>query len=260
MTVRCVSVLVRIIINDKTLAEVPNLSYISFPATTQQKVPTPGVHGACCAVCGAVPLFEERFNQQKDVLSAVPQGREVETQHVRPIQQVLPELSAHNESMQFPVGGCYDADVHGHHFTVTETHDLPFLDHAQQPSLQIGRELGNLVEKDGTLVSQLEKTDLAALGRAGERPFHVAEEFALEQRLGGGEWIVVACDDEETWQVLKEKGVPVSRNVMTTPCCGTCVRSRTGRSSPLPLRLLDRNTGGQVDGWSFIPSTGRSRR
>lgn len=36
-----------------------------------------------------------------------------------------------------------------------------------------------------------------------------------EQSLEGGEWVVVACDDEETWQVLKEKGVPVSRNGKT---------------------------------------------
>lgn len=36
-----------------------------------------------------------------------------------------------------------------------------------------------------------------------------------EQSLEGGEWVVVACDDEETWQVLNEKGVPVSRNQKT---------------------------------------------
>ncbi len=36
-----------------------------------------------------------------------------------------------------------------------------------------------------------------------------------EQSMEGGEFVVVACDDEETWQVLKEKGVPVSRNGKT---------------------------------------------
>lgn len=33
-----------------------------------------------------------------------------------------------------------------------------------------------------------------------------------EQSLEGGVYVVVECDDEETWQVLKEKGTPVSRN------------------------------------------------
>ncbi len=33
-----------------------------------------------------------------------------------------------------------------------------------------------------------------------------------EQSLEGGVYVVVACDDEETWQVLLEKGVPVNRS------------------------------------------------
>jgi len=36
-----------------------------------------------------------------------------------------------------------------------------------------------------------------------------------EQSLEGGVWVVVACDDEETWQVLRDKGVPLSRNEKT---------------------------------------------
>ena len=36
-----------------------------------------------------------------------------------------------------------------------------------------------------------------------------------EQSMEGGEFVVVECDDEETWEVLKEKGVPISRNGKT---------------------------------------------
>lgn len=36
-----------------------------------------------------------------------------------------------------------------------------------------------------------------------------------EQSLEGGVWVVVACDDEETWNVLRDKGVPLSRNGKT---------------------------------------------
>lgn len=36
-----------------------------------------------------------------------------------------------------------------------------------------------------------------------------------EQSLEGGVHVVVACDDEETWEVLKGKGVPISRNGKT---------------------------------------------
>lgn len=33
-----------------------------------------------------------------------------------------------------------------------------------------------------------------------------------EQSLAGGVYVVVSCDDDETWRVLREKGIPVSRN------------------------------------------------
>lgn len=36
-----------------------------------------------------------------------------------------------------------------------------------------------------------------------------------EQSMEGGVYVVVACNDEETWQVLLEKGVPLSRNRKT---------------------------------------------
>ncbi len=36
-----------------------------------------------------------------------------------------------------------------------------------------------------------------------------------EQSMEGGVYVVVACNDEETWQVLLEKGVPLSRNGKT---------------------------------------------
>ncbi len=36
-----------------------------------------------------------------------------------------------------------------------------------------------------------------------------------EQSMGGGVYLVVACDDKETWRVLGEKGMPQSRNGKT---------------------------------------------
>ena len=36
-----------------------------------------------------------------------------------------------------------------------------------------------------------------------------------EQSMEGGVYVVVACDDQETWDVLKEKGVPLSKNGKT---------------------------------------------
>lgn len=59
-------------------------------------------------------------------------------------------------------------------------------------------------KKDGGLFSGNGRIDVVNLLRRAD-----------EQSLEGGVHVVVACDDEETWQVLKGKGVPISRNGKT---------------------------------------------
>lgn len=63
------------------------------------------------------------------------------------------------------------------------------------PSLVIPKSKGGLFEHEGLCIDVVN-----SLRRA--------DEMSLE----GGVYVVVACDDEETWRVLKEKGVAVSRN------------------------------------------------
>ena len=59
----------------------------------------------------------------------------------------------------------------------------PLLQHAEQFRLHGQRDLADLVEEDGAAVGQLEPP-LALADGAGERPLLVAEQLALQQRLG----------------------------------------------------------------------------
>ena len=59
-------------------------------------------------------------------------------------------------------------------------------------------------ERDGGIFADNGRIDVVNLLRRED-----------EQSLCGGVYVVVACDDESTWRVLKEKGVPVSRNGKT---------------------------------------------
>ena len=59
-------------------------------------------------------------------------------------------------------------------------------------------------ERDGGIFADNGRIDVVNLLRRED-----------EQSLCGGVYVVVACDDEATWRVLKEKGVPVSRNGKT---------------------------------------------
>ena len=60
---------------------------------------------------------------------------------------------------------------------------LPRLERAEELRLEIARELADLVEEQRAAVRLLEQALPAVLG-VGERPLGVAEQLALEQRLG----------------------------------------------------------------------------
>ncbi|WP_319757935.1 hypothetical protein [uncultured Sphaerochaeta sp.] len=80
----------------------------------------------------------------------------------------------------------FNPDIEAFHYPVARTLEVP--------DLMCSKDRGGLF--DGTM-----KIDV----------YNCLRRFD-EQSMEGGEFVVVACDDEETWQVLKEKGVPVSRN------------------------------------------------
>src|SRR5262245_54390515 len=75
------------------------------------------------------------------------------------------------------------ADVDLERATATDALETARLQDAQQLGLQLGLELADLVEEERAAVGELEPAALA-LARAGERALLVAEELALEQRLG----------------------------------------------------------------------------
>ena len=75
-----------------------------------------------------------------------------------------------------------------------ETFHCPILRAVEIPDLMCPTEMGGLF-------SGYNKIDVINCLRRSD-----------EQSLEGGVYVVVECDDEETWRVLQEKGTPVSRN------------------------------------------------
>ena len=85
--------------------------------------------------------------------------------------------------LRIHVGRRDDAHVNRDLLAPAEAAENPLLQHAQQLHLRGGHHLGDLVEEERAAVRQLEDAR-AAIGGAGERPFLVAEDLALEERLG----------------------------------------------------------------------------
>ena len=86
---------------------------------------------------------------------------------------------AHHGAQIF-VGGAEQSNVHAALGLAAHTADLPSFEDAKQARLQIGRELGDLVEKERAAVRLLEGPAMG-LDRAGERAALVPEELALDE-------------------------------------------------------------------------------
>ena len=152
-----------------------------------------------------------------------------------------------------------DSGVHADGLGITEPLDLPFFEHPQQLHLGIGRQVADLVEKNGGAIRELEAPDLP-IRRAGERPFLPAEQLALEQgvrhrgavdphhgraRRALSSWMYVASSSLP---------VPVSPriNTVASVTATSSASSRTRRSAGLsptsmsPLLILRFSIGANV--------------
>ena len=83
------------------------------------------------------------------------------------------------------VGGGQQAHVHREGAGAAQTGHLAFFEDAQQLGLGLEGQVAHFVEEQGSPVGGLEETAVHA-GSAGESPFFVAEELALDQFVGQG--------------------------------------------------------------------------
>ena len=104
---------------------------------------------------------------------------------VEAVEQVLAEPARRATSaLEVAVGGGDEADVDlERRWSPPTRSNSPLLQHAQELGLHGRRQLADLVEEERAAVGQLEAPGLLAVG-AGEGAALVAEQLALEQRLG----------------------------------------------------------------------------
>ena len=134
---------------------------------------------------------------------------------VQPVKQILAELARGDGGFQRLVRGGDDAHVHLERLVAADALERAGLQHAQNFRLRGGRHVADFVEENRAFVALLEFAD-ALVGRAGERAFFVAEQFAFEQLFGNGG----AIDGEE--RLLR---------------CGRCDDKSRGRQVPCRCRF-----------------------
>ena len=126
-------------------------------------------------------FFDEVVHQQRDVLRPLAERRHGDREDVQAVPQVGPEAARVHLIVEFPVGGRDQAHVGLQRHVAPDALELAVLNGAQQFGLEVEGQFANLVEEQRAVVGNLEAAPALRVG-AGERPFLVAEQLALDER------------------------------------------------------------------------------
>ena len=129
--------------------------------------------------------LHELLGQEGDVFAAFAQRGHRDGDHIEAEIEILAELLPGDALFEVAVGGGDHPHVDPDEPIAAHALEFTLLQHAQELGLDMGRHLADLIEQNGTPVSQLE-TPLALGQRAGESALFVAEELALDEILRDG--------------------------------------------------------------------------
>ena len=132
---------------------------------------------------GGAVTGEEALRQHRDVHLPLVQRGKADGEGIDPVVEILAKPAVAHELLERAVGRRDQTEVDGDRLVAAEPLESPLFEHAQQLGLCDQRGIRDLVEEQGALVGDLEAAGFAIVG-AGERPFFVAEDFRLEQRIG----------------------------------------------------------------------------
>ena len=128
-------------------------------------------------------LEQEFVVERRDVLAPLAQGRQFDAHDVEPVVEVSAELALIGQLLEILLGRCNDTAGDGNLLIRAQTFDDPLLQNAQQLDLHRHRHRLDFVEEERAALGEFDLADATLLG-AGEGAGLVAEQLAVEQRLG----------------------------------------------------------------------------
>ena len=124
---------------------------------------------------------QEMLREREDVDRPIPQRRNGQVGHVKPVEEVLPKAAFSDGLREIRVGRRDEPYVDGNGAARPDAHHLALLKHAKQLHLRPEGQVGDLVEKERSPVGGFEPSGVRREG-AGERRLLVPEQLALDQR------------------------------------------------------------------------------
>lgn len=89
-------------------------------------------------------------DQQRNVLAALAQRGDPQTQHIQPKIQIAAETALHHPLLQIAIGGGQNTNVDGNAAGATDRTNLLLLDRAQHFRLQVDGKLSDFVEENSS--------------------------------------------------------------------------------------------------------------
>ena len=124
---------------------------------------------------------QEVIEERPDVFATLPQRRDVDVNHVQPVEEVLTKQTLGDACPELPVGRADHAHVHRRgEVGRPDLLHLASLEEPEQQGLHPQRHLSDFVEQHRSLVGRLQQARLVAIG-AGEAAPDVSEELGFEQ-------------------------------------------------------------------------------
>ena len=119
------------------LDHVAQLAHVARPVIALQLLLDLGGEAADLAIVLPVELVDERLGEERDVLAPLAQRRQVDREHVEPVEEVLAQLAVGDRLGRVLVGGGHHAHV-DLDLVLAAAHapEAAFLQHAQQLGLR----------------------------------------------------------------------------------------------------------------------------
>src|SRR5262249_30305852 len=131
---------------------------------------------------------EERRGQRQDIFGAIRERRKRDRKNIQPVEEVFAKLPGRQSIGWRVVRGGDDADLDLNLLAAADPPERVLLEDPQELRLHRDVHLGDLVEEERAVVGELEASE-PPFERSREGAALVAEDLALDQRLGNGRTI-----------------------------------------------------------------------
>ena len=166
--------------HDGALDRVLELPDVARPVVALEERERVGTQLEARLVVLAAVLVEEAVREQGHVLPSLAQRRQLDHDHVQPVEEIFPKGAVVDEALQIDVRRRDDAHVDLDGIDAAQSHELALLDDPQELRLGVEGHGADLVEEDAALVCELEQALLGCHGTR-EGSLDVSEQVRFQQ-------------------------------------------------------------------------------